>query len=117
MVLRQKQQYYNNALADVVLNSNELTKIAEENDRFIQRKDPIFMLPENRFGRAHYYAPAKRVGPLVIDTFWFNFLVFWFFSGVLYVMLMLDTWRIVSKYFEIFKFRRLARRIARYLPK
>ena len=116
-VLRQKQRYYNNALADVVLNNNEFEKIAEDEDRFIRRKDPVFMLPKNQFGRSHYYAGAKRVGPIVIDTFWFNFLVLWLYSGVLYVMLMLDTWRIVAKYFEIFKFRRLARRISRYLPK
>jgi len=116
-VLLQKQRYYNTALSDIVLNNNELVKIVEEDDRFVRRKDPVFMIPENRFGRAHYYAPAKRIGSLVIDTYWFNFLVLWLFSGVLYATLMLDTWRIVVKYFEIFKFRRLAKRISRYLPK
>ncbi len=116
-VLQLKQRFYNAAIADIVLNNNELVKIAEDEDRFIQRKDPVFMISNNRYGRAHFFAPVKRVGSWFIDTFWFNFLVFWLFSGVLYAMLMLDTWRIVAKYFEIFKFRRLARRIARYLPK
>jgi hypothetical protein len=117
MVLKQKQHYYNNSLADIVLNNNELVKIAEEDDKFVRRKDPIFMIPENQFGRAHYYAPVKRLGSFAIDTYWFNVLVLWFFSGLLYATLMLDTWRVVVKYFEIFKFRRLARRISRYLPK
>lgn len=117
MVLKQKQHYYNNSLADIVLNNNELVKIAEEEDKFVRRKDPIFMIPENQFGRAHYYAPVKRLGSFAIDTYWFNVLVLWFFSGLLYATLMLDTWRVVVKYFEIFKFRRLARRISRYLPK
>jgi len=112
-----KQQYHNAALADVVLSNNDLTKIVEDNDRFVRRKEPVFAIPDNRYGRAQLYAPVKRIGGLVIPTFWFNAMVLWLFSAVLYVMLLSNASRNLGRYFEVFKFRRLARRISRYLPR
>jgi len=116
-VLLLKQQYHNDALADVVLSNNDLTKIVEDNDRFVRRKEPVFTIPDNRYGRAQFYAPVKRIGGLLIPTYWFNTMVLWLFGAVLYTMLLSNASRNLARYFEVFKFRRLARRISRYLPR
>lgn len=116
-VVQLKQRYHNAALADVVLSNNDLTKIVEDNDRFVRRKEPVFTIPDNRYGRAQLYAPVKRIGGWLIPTFWFNAMVLWLFSAVLYVMLLTNASRNIGRYFEVFKFRRLARRISRYLPR
>lgn len=36
---------------------------------------PVFYLPENKTGRAHYFAPAKKIGNQYVDTFVFNAII------------------------------------------
>lgn len=98
---RFKQKYYNEALAGLVLKRQELKKIIAYKGRLIQKKDPVFRIPQNRCGRAHFYAPVKRLGPWLIDTFWFNLMVIWLFTGILYIALYLDLLRRLISYLEI----------------
>lgn len=84
-VLRSK--YYNQSLADLVLNAMELTKFYEVNNHIIPISNPIYMPPETNYGRSHFYAPYKKIGTLHIDTFWFNFIVLWIMALVFYVAL------------------------------
>ncbi|MCK5170375.1 MAG: ABC transporter permease, partial [Bacteroidales bacterium] len=88
-----KQRYYNKKLADIVLNRNEINKVYQTHKRLIQKKDPIFMEPTSNFGRAHFYAPVKIVNKVKIDTLWYNILMMWFLSGILYLMLIFDLLR------------------------
>ncbi|OFX61493.1 MAG: hypothetical protein A2046_06620 [Bacteroidetes bacterium GWA2_30_7] len=85
-----KQNYHNGSIADLVLNKKELNKIIEIDDRFIRRYDPIYQIPESRFGRAHFLAPEKVFLGLQLDTFWFNVLVIWITTLFLYVTLLGD---------------------------
>jgi hypothetical protein len=55
--------------------------------------DPIYKDPASNYGRAHFYAPIKKLGTLEIDTYWYNIMVMWFFCIVLYVMLLTDAIR------------------------
>jgi len=92
-VFRFKQTYYNENLADLLMNKGAENKIIAGKGRLIQKKDPIFMEPDAHDGRAHFYAPVKIIGSWKIDTFWFNFFVIWIMSFVLYLTLLHDTLR------------------------
>ena len=95
-----KQEHYNKKLADIVQNRNEINKMHETNNEIIQKKDPIFMIPTSNYGRAHFYAPVKLIGNFKIDTLWFNFLMMWIGSGILYLFLLGDILRKVLKYMQ-----------------
>ncbi|RPH34403.1 MAG: ATP-binding cassette domain-containing protein [Bacteroidales bacterium] len=110
-------KYNNKALNNLLLNTNELTKVEEVGDRLIRRYNPIYASPTTINGRANLFAPEKRYGSLSIPTFWFNTMAIWFMSFVFYLFLWFNILRMISSYMERFKFRRLARRIARYIPR
>lgn len=102
-VYKFKQAYYNDNLADLVLNKGGENKIIEGDGRLIRKKDPIFMEPISCSGRAHFYSPVKRLGNLEIDTFWFNFAVIWLMSLMLYMVLLFDLLRRGINYFQTLK--------------
>jgi len=95
-----KQRFYNKNLADIVLNRNEINKVYTTNKSLVQKKDPIFMEPTSNFGRAHFYAPVKIFNKVKIDTLWYNFIVLWFLSGLLYLALVFDLLRKGLKYLQ-----------------
>ncbi|MFZ4520261.1 MAG: ATP-binding cassette domain-containing protein [Bacteroidales bacterium] len=103
-VYRFKQDYYNENLADLVLNKGAENKIVAGNGKLFQKKDPVFMEPASHDGRAHFYAPVKIIGNWQIDTFWFNFFVIWLMSFVLYLTLLHDTLRKTIDFFGELKF-------------
>jgi hypothetical protein len=45
------------------------------------------MKPTSKNGRAHYYAPYKQIGTIEIDTYWFNLMILWIASFLLYILL------------------------------
>lgn len=109
--------YQNKAISNLVLNSIEINKVEEVGYRLIRRFEPVYATPTSIKGRAHLFASEKRVGSLSIPTFWFNILSIWFMTFVFYLFLWFNILRMISSYMERFKFRRLARRIARYIPR
>jgi hypothetical protein len=48
------------------------------------------MIPESDFGRAHFFAPVKKIGGVKFDTFYFNLTVVWLMSLFLYFALYID---------------------------
>ena len=84
-------KYHNESVADQVKKIYEKNKIVESDGRLYQQSDPIFLLPEQT--RAHFYAPAKRLFGKYIDTYWFNIVVIWLSSLILYVVLYYDLLR------------------------
>ncbi len=89
-IIKFKEQYYNNSLADLVMNKNSFQTIVEDGDRLIQVIKPIFKDPESNYGRAHFYAPYKFIGDKKIDTFWFNTIFIWLTTIFLYIALQFD---------------------------
>lgn len=69
------------------------------------------MMPTGKWGRAHFYAPVKKLGPLSINTPLFNMLVVWLAMAFLYVTLYLDVLRRIIRYFEITRLRKLRKRL------
>jgi ABC-type multidrug transport system ATPase subunit len=85
--LRLKKQHFNNSLEEFVRNSNEKDRFVEFRGRIIQKTDPVFMDPEHRFIKAHFYAPRKQVFGHFVDTFWVNVAVLWIITIMLYLAL------------------------------
>ena len=51
------------------------------------------MIPTSITGRAHFYAPVKIIGNRSVDTLWFNIMVIWLMSVILYITLYFDVIR------------------------
>ena len=97
-------------MGSIVLNEDEIYEYKLSDDEITRIKDPIYRYPESRFGRAHYYAPVKRLGMLIIDTFWFNILRILISVFLLYLVLYLDLLNKIIRYIENFRLRRQSRR-------
>jgi hypothetical protein len=82
-----KDSYYNKQLESFVLNIGKIDQSPETQTKIIQKYEPGFMKPTSKYGRAQFYAPYKQVGNIQIDTFWFNLMVLWIVTLVLYVAL------------------------------
>jgi ABC-type multidrug transport system ATPase subunit len=91
-----KDDYYNEAVSDIVKSRFERNRIQEYKDRFIQHYHPVYQDPEPKglFNfRTHFYAPEKYFAGKYMDTFWFNMAILWIMSIVLFITL----------YFELLK--------------
>lgn len=91
-----KNKYYNESLADLVMNISVKDRIIEYNGQLIQQINPVFMDPKTKGPldyRAQFFAPYKNFLGVQIDTFWFDLVVIWLMSMILYITL----------YFELLK--------------
>jgi len=79
--------YYNERVAEFVLNKTELQRFRIEKNQIVPLYEPIFQDPLQSNGRAHFYSAVKRVGPFYIDTPWFNIITLWIICFGLYVFL------------------------------
>lgn len=85
-----KQKTVNKAISDLVQNRSAGDQVIQvESDIFI-KTDPIFRLSESRNGRAHFFAPYKRLGSLLVETYWFNLMVLWLMIFFLYNILVFE---------------------------
>jgi ABC-type multidrug transport system ATPase subunit len=82
-----RDNYYNERLADILLNNEVIDKTLETPEVIIQKYEPAFMKPTSNYGRAHYYSPYKQIGNLKIDTYLFNLSVIWIVTLILYFAL------------------------------
>ena len=86
-LLRLETDYTNEKLAAFVMNDELGDKTVQTSKKIIRKYRPIYMSPTTNYGRAHFCAPFKVVGNLKIDTFWFNFIVIWLVSLIMYLAL------------------------------
>ena len=99
-----RNAYANKNLSDLLLNRSILTKVEEKDGKLIRKHQPAYMKPTSRAGRAHLYAPVKRIGNLEIDTVWYNMIFLWLYSGLLYLVLYFDLLRRLLVYLETLRF-------------
>ncbi|MCR5453900.1 MAG: ATP-binding cassette domain-containing protein [Bacteroidales bacterium] len=86
-----QKDYYNEKLAELVLNKRAVKKFYyAPNHRLIQKKDPIFMEPVSDWGRAHFYAPCKIIKNHRIPTYTFNMTMLWSWSVLMFFVLLWD---------------------------
>jgi ABC-type multidrug transport system ATPase subunit len=86
-MLEMRNKHENKQLKRIALDADNLDKTFRLPDKIVQKADPGYMVPVLRNGRAHFYAPFKRIFNLKADTFRFNILVIWLESLVLYFTL------------------------------
>jgi hypothetical protein len=82
-----RDDYHNQSLEEFVVNKNETITKVEFKGRLIQKMDPIFMDPEYKLVRAHFYSPTKQVFGHKADTYFVNVIVLWIMTFILYVIL------------------------------
>jgi ABC-type multidrug transport system ATPase subunit len=89
----------NKQLTKLVLNLDNIEKTFILPDRIVQKLDPGYMRPASNTGRAQFYSPYKRIMNFTIDTYWFNILVIWIESFLLYIILYFNVFRKTVTYF------------------
>ncbi len=85
--LQLKMSNHNEKLTEFVTNSNEVDKIVEYGGELFQKADPIYLNPDSKLIKAHFYAPQKQVFGMFFSTLWVNILVLWLTIGLLYTIL------------------------------
>ena len=95
--IRLRNKYHNASLEEFVINKNETTKILEFKGELIQKMDPIFMDPEFKFIKAHFYSPTKQVFGAYYDTYIINIIILWMITILLYLALY---FRLLKKFLD-----------------
>ncbi len=82
-----KNNYFNISLEESVTAENDTQKTIEYNGELVQKLDPIYLNPGNKFIKAHFYSPTKRIFGRYAGTFVINVLVIWIMTLLLYLIL------------------------------
>lgn len=88
-----KRRNHNEQVAEIVTNRNELEKIILSGTKLIRKDQPIFQVPDSRIGRAHFFAPVKKIGTKEMNTITFNVVILWMMTLILYFALRYDVLR------------------------
>ena len=87
---RLRDNYHNEAVADIVKKIYESNKILEFRHELIQHIDPIFQDPivKGKLDfRSHLFSPKKHFMGKYFETFWFNIVFVWILTILLYITL------------------------------
>lgn len=85
-----KNENYNEAIANMVLKMDDAEKLFIKDQVIVKRYEPVFSTPSNIYGRAQFYSPVKNVGNNYYVTLYFNSLIIWIISGLIYISLVAD---------------------------
>jgi hypothetical protein len=86
----EKNNYYNESLADLVKNVNTKERLSIVNNRPIQLIDPIFQTPNPIHPldyRTGFFFPKKSFLGVQYSTYLFNSVAIWLMTLALYIML------------------------------
>jgi ABC transport system ATP-binding/permease protein len=98
-----KNAYYNESLADLVKNISEKDRIIEYQGELIQQVNPIFLDPKTDQPlnyRTHFFAPHKNFMGTLVSTYWFDVMVIWLMTVILYITLYFELLRKLVNSFE-----------------
>ncbi len=98
-----RERFQNEAIGDLVKNRTTQYRIVEANGKLVQKVYPIYKEadPDHWFDfRAQFFAPTKHFLTLHIDTFYFNIIMIWLMSVILYITLYFDVFRKIVKSFS-----------------
>ncbi len=91
-----KNKYHNEAIGELVKNTNEQHRIIEADGKLVQKIYPIYKNPDPDHlidFDAQFYMPAKHFLNIDVDTMWFNLGVIWAMTIIL----------IITLYFEVLR--------------
>jgi ABC-type multidrug transport system ATPase subunit len=86
-LLEFKRNYYNESLADLLLNRIDLYRIVKINGKLVRKMEPVYMYPLMKNGRAQFFASVKRIGNLYVSTVMFNVMALLLMCIVFYLTL------------------------------
>lgn len=112
-----QRKYHNKALEALVTNKTNIMQIEVLNDRIVRHYEPVYATPTSKYGRTPLFSSYKRVGDWLIPTLWFNTAAIWLITIILYLMLWSNIFTIIQDVSDDLRFRKLTRRISKYLPK
>jgi ABC-type multidrug transport system ATPase subunit len=96
-----KDRNYNESLADLVKSANAIKKVEIIDEKIYSKVDPIYFLPSNAAGmldyRTHFFAPVKHFAGRFYDTFYFNVSFIWLMSILMFTLLYVDVFKIISR--------------------
>ena len=101
-----KRNHHNENLEELVTNKNEFERIVEYKGELIQKKDPIYLDPTNKFIKAHFYAPRKMFFGTYVSTIWVNIAILWLFTIILFIALYYRILKRFLDFIEDLKFRK-----------
>ena len=104
--IKLEADYMNESLNSLILEMPGRDLVAVVGDKIIPRAEPGYTKATSKFGRAHFYAPSKHIANWEIDTFWFNFMVIWLVSLILYAALFFNLFSRLLTYFENLRFQK-----------
>jgi hypothetical protein len=95
-ITEEKDRYFNESLSDLVKNVNTKSRLLEYDGKLIQQINPVFQEPTPAHlldYRTSFFFPEKNLLGATVSTYWFNMLVIWSMTLILYLLL----------YFEVLK--------------
>lgn len=99
--LQLKDDYENESLNDLVTNRTTPYRILDMDGKYVQKIDPIYLDPsDSNVGRAHFFAPRKKIFGRYYDTYWVNIWVIWVMSFVLSIALYFDLLKKLINFLE-----------------
>jgi ABC-type multidrug transport system ATPase subunit len=101
----EKNQFFNESLADLVRNTNAEKRILEYKGKLLQTINPVFQLPQPNYRldyRTAFFVPEKNMAGYLISTYWFNFMIIWMMALVCYLMLYFELLRKIVDLFNGF---------------
>jgi len=102
-VTEEKNRYFNESLSDLVRNTSTKKRILEYKGKIVQAIDPIFQAPHPAHAldyRTAFFVPEKNLLGLTISTLWFNALIIWAMTVILYITLYFEALRKIIELFS-----------------
>jgi hypothetical protein len=97
---------HTNKRLESLLVRNSRTYLVQWKDRLVRKIAPVYQEPRSRTGRAHLFAPVKKLGPFSIDTYWFNFVIIWILTLIFYFTLVYDLLRKIVNWNQVRQLRK-----------
>jgi len=93
-----RDKYENEKLRFILLDEEPGEYTFEQPDRIIQKYKRGYMISTSGWGRSHYYAPYKRMGGMLIGTYWFNIINIWAGAFLIYILLYFNVFQRMASY-------------------
>jgi ABC-type multidrug transport system ATPase subunit len=84
-----KNKHYNRRIASLVIGKNEQLSFEIFKNKIYRISDPVYQKPASGIGRTILFVPEKKLRGEVLDTLWFNIIIIWLFSFILYLVLLI----------------------------
>ncbi len=102
-IQREKNEFFNESLSDLVRNISTKERIMEYNGQLVQNINPVFQSPKpkNTFDyRTAFFFPEKNFLGITMTTFSFNLIVIWIMTLLLYLTLYFE---LLRRFVDIFE--------------